>query len=84
MKISKLLPFLITPLVSHTVEAKVTAEVENEKPNFIVIFCDDLGYGDLSCFGHPTIKTPNLDKMASEGQKWTNFYVSASVSSGSG
>lgn len=81
MKISKLLPFLITPLVSHTVEAKVTAEVENEKPNFIVIFCDDLGYGDLSCFGHPTIKTPNLDKMASEGQKWTNFYVSASVSS---
>jgi arylsulfatase A-like enzyme len=50
-----------------------------EKPNFIVIFADDLGYGDLSCFGHPTIKTPNLDQMASEGQKWTNFYVAACV-----
>jgi len=50
-----------------------------EKPNFVVIFCDDLGYGDLGCFGHPTIRTPNLDRMAVEGQKWTNFYVGACV-----
>jgi len=50
-----------------------------EKPNIIIIFADDLGYGDLSCYGHPTIITPHLDKMASEGQKWTNFYVAASV-----
>ena len=50
-----------------------------EKPNFVVIFCDDLGYGDLGCFGHPTIRTPNLDRMAVEGQRWTNFYVGASV-----
>ena len=49
------------------------------KPNFVVIFCDDLGYGDLGCFGHPTIRTPNLDRMAAEGQRWTNFYVGASV-----
>ena len=48
-------------------------------PNFIIIFADDLGYGDLSCYGHPSIHTPNLDRMASEGQKWTNFYVGASV-----
>lgn len=54
---------------------------KEEKSNVIVIFCDDLGYGDLACFGHPTIKTPHLDKMASEGQKWSSFYVSASVSS---
>ncbi|MGI9243501.1 MAG: sulfatase family protein [Verrucomicrobiales bacterium] len=49
------------------------------KPNLVVIFCDDLGYGDLACFGSPTIKTPNLDRMATEGQKWTNFYVAAPV-----
>ena len=51
------------------------------KPNIIIINCDDMGYGDLSCFGSPTTKTPNLDKMALEGQKWSSFYVSASVSS---
>lgn len=48
-------------------------------PNMIVIFCDDLGYGDLGSFGHPTIRTPHLDRMSHEGQKWTNFYVAASV-----
>ncbi|WP_396635855.1 sulfatase [Maribacter sp. R77961] len=48
-------------------------------PNFIVIFADDLGYGDLGVFGNPSIKTPNLDNMAFEGQKWTNFYAAASV-----
>ena len=53
--------------------------VEKRPPNFIIIFADDLGYGDLSCFGHPTIKTPSLDRMAHEGQKWTNFYAGASV-----
>ena len=49
------------------------------KPNFIVIFTDDMGYGDLGVYGHPTIRTPYLDQMASEGQKWTQFYVGASV-----
>ena len=52
---------------------------KEKKPNFIIILCDDMGYGDLTCYGHPTIRTPNLDKMAVEGQKWTNFYVGASV-----
>lgn len=51
----------------------------DEKPNIIIVFTDDLGYGDLSTYGHPTIITPNLDRMASEGQKWTNFYVGAPV-----
>ena len=50
-----------------------------EKPNFIVIFCDDLGYGDLSSFGHPTIRTPHLDRLAAEGQKWTSFYAADNV-----
>jgi arylsulfatase A len=44
-------------------------------PNLVVIFADDLGYGDLGAFGAPVIKTPRLDRMAAEGQKWTSFYV---------
>ena len=56
----------------------ISAQIE-DKPNFVIIFADDMGYGDLSSYGHPTIKTPNLDKMAMEGQKWTNFYVGSSV-----
>lgn len=47
--------------------------------NFVVIFCDDLGYGDLGSFGNPTIRTPHLDRMAAEGQRWTSFYVADSV-----
>ena len=48
-------------------------------PNFVVIFCDDLGYGDLGSFGNPTIRTPHLDRMAYEGQRWTSFYAADSV-----
>ena len=44
-------------------------------PNIVIILADDLGYGDLGSFGSPNIRTPRLDRMAAEGQKWTNFYV---------
>ena len=53
---------------------------QGEKPpNFVVVFCDDLGYGDLGAFGHPVIRTPNINRMAAEGQKWTQFYVADPV-----
>ena len=44
-------------------------------PNIVIILADDLGYGDLGAFGAPNIRTPRLDAMATQGQKWTNFYV---------
>ncbi|MEL6894795.1 MAG: sulfatase, partial [Planctomycetota bacterium] len=50
-------------------------------PNVVFVLCDDLGYGDLGCYGHPTIATPRLDQMAAEGQRWTSFYSPASVCS---
>jgi arylsulfatase len=59
--------------------ASVTAAAGATKPNLIVILADDLGYNDLGCFGSPLIKTPNLDKMAREGLRFTSFYVGAPV-----
>ena len=50
-----------------------------EKPNFIVIFTDDQGYGDLSCFGGKHVSTPRIDQMAAEGSRLTSFYVAAPV-----
>ncbi|MEC7265069.1 MAG: sulfatase [Bacteroidota bacterium] len=76
---------LMTISLSFSCQEKQEVKVEEvkeslkEKPNFIIIFADDMGYGDLSSYGHPTIRTPYLDQMAVEGQKWTNFYVGASV-----
>ncbi|MEQ1824398.1 MAG: sulfatase-like hydrolase/transferase [Pirellula sp.] len=55
--------------------------VDLERPNFVVILCDDLGWGDLRCFGHPTIETPNLDKLATEGIRFTNAYAASVVCS---
>ncbi len=49
------------------------------KPNVVFIFADDLGYGDLSCYGAKDIKTPNIDRIAAEGTKFTSFYVAQSV-----
>ena len=51
------------------------------RPNVVLLFADDLGYGDLSSFGHPNINTPHLDDLAAGGQRWTDFYVAAPVCS---
>nr|WP_295924898.1 sulfatase [uncultured Dyadobacter sp.] len=50
-----------------------------KSPNIIVILADDLGYGDLASYGHPTIRTPYLDRMATEGMRFTQFYSSSAV-----
>ena len=46
-----------------------------DRPNIVVIFADDLGWGDLACYGHPRFKTPELDRLAAQGARLTNFYV---------
>lgn len=45
-----------------------------KQPNVVILYCDDLGYGDLSCYGHDHIKTPRLDRLASEGIRFTDYY----------
>lgn len=57
------------------------AQKHQSQPNVIIIFTDDQGYEDLSCFGSNKVKTPNIDKMAQEGLKLTSFYVASSVCS---
>jgi arylsulfatase A len=53
--------------------------IAGEKPNVVIILADDLGYGDLGCYGSPTIRTPNLDRMAAEGLRFTDFYSAGEV-----
>lgn len=50
-----------------------------DKPNVVVIYADDLGWGDLGCYGHPNNRTPNLDRMAAEGMRFTEFYSAGEV-----
>ena len=72
--------YLITLLACFLVQSCTNPqEPDPVKPNIIIIFADDLGYGDLGCYGNPTIRTPNLDRMANEGMKFTQFYTGASV-----
>jgi arylsulfatase A len=56
-------------------DGRARAQTAALPPNIVIILADDLGYGDLGTFGSPNIKTPRLDAMAAEGQKWTSFYV---------
>lgn len=71
-------------LVSLSFSCSESTSIEKpiaDKPNIIVLLCDDLGYGDLSSFGHPFIETRNLDKLGAVGIKLTNFYSAAPVCS---
>src|SRR5438874_7633768 len=61
--------FALLPLTSHAAP----------KPNVIFILSDDLGYGDLGCFGQKLIKTPNIDKLAAEGMRFTDAYAGNTV-----
>ncbi len=71
-----LLVFALSGIVCGPVRAA-------DRPNFLVILCDDLGYGDLACYGHRTIKTPHLDKLAGQGWRLTDCYSAAPVCSSS-
>ncbi|MBL7222099.1 MAG: sulfatase-like hydrolase/transferase [Phycisphaerae bacterium] len=66
------------PLAAQNLNAKSD---KLHRPNFIFFFTDDQGWGDLGCYGHPYLKTPNLDRLAKEGTRFEQFYSSASVCS---
>ena len=71
---SNMIAILMAGLVLPVLQAE-----ETRPPNIILILTDDQGYGDLGCYGHPTLRTPHIDRMAAEGQRWTTFYTAANV-----
>ncbi len=54
---------------------------QQQKPNVIIIFIDDMGYGDLTCYGNKQINTKNIDELAQKGTRFTQFYVNSPVCS---
>src|SRR5262245_3864742 len=54
-------------------------KLKPKKPNIILILADDLGYGDLGCYGQSRIKTPNIDRLAAEGMRFTQCYAGSTV-----
>ena len=61
----------------------VQANAGCKSPNIVLIYCDDMGYGDLGCTGNPSIRTPNIDRIAMEGIRFTNYYSASPASSAS-
>ena len=85
MKIKLYIPFLTVMLIFVNFSCKnnknttsKTIDVK-QKPNIVIIYLDDLGYGDLSCYGATEIKTPNIDALATEGLKFTNGYATSAT-----
>jgi len=74
-----LLRAVIVAVIVWTIPVEASAVSKAGKPNFIIIFTDDLGYGDLGCFGSTAIKTPNIDRIAEEGRRFTSFVVASPV-----
>ncbi len=74
------------PILRTSTRERTAAPVSHEAPdqrplNVVFILADDLGYGDLGCYGHPKIRTPHLDRLAKEGMRFTQFYVTSPVCS---
>ena len=70
-------------LVSFHSCTQKPAEDKGKLPNIVLIFIDDMGYGDIGCFGATQYNTPNIDRLAATGMRFTNFYVAQAVSSAS-
>jgi arylsulfatase A len=71
--------FLLLALFATTSLLHAAPADKPQPPNIVMIYADDLGYGDLGCYGHPVIRTPHLDRMAATGMRFTEFYSTAEV-----
>ena len=73
------MPIRLTIILAVIVSGATTFAADTSRPNFIIILCDNLGYGDIGCFGSTIHRTPNIDRMAREGLKLTSFYSTSGV-----
>jgi hypothetical protein len=77
----KFLDFLPGPLgILSVVSPQIAGAQINEKPNVVIIYADDLGYGDVSSYGATRINTPNIDRQAKQGLRFTNAHCTSSTS----
>jgi len=76
--IRRFLTFLLILLLGISIIV-VAQKPKARKPNIVLILADDLGFGDLGCYGQKLIRTPNLDQLAAEGTRFTQVYASAPV-----
>src|SRR5690242_16947790 len=79
VNLSRTATLICVALSSFLAPSRISAAPTPQRPNFVIIFTDDQGYQDVGCFGSPNIKTPNLDRMAREGMRFTDFYVGQPV-----
>ena len=70
---------LLLALLTGAAYGYVRQQQRDRPPNFVIIFCDDLGYGDIGPYGSKKNRTPHLDRMAAEGMKFTDFYVTSGL-----
>jgi arylsulfatase A len=73
--------WLLASIVALCVCSPAVVSAESARPNFVVFLADDLGWGDLHCYGNTIIETPNLDRFASQGVRFTQFYAGCAVCS---
>ena len=69
----------ITCIICIAIPTGAHASEAARPPNIVLILADDLGYGDCGCYGQTRLKTPNIDRLASQGLRWTQFYAGSTV-----
>ena len=74
---------LLRTLLAACLVASLCKLAFAEPPNVVIVYCDDMGYADVGCFGAHAYKTPNIDKLAAQGMRFTDFYVAQAVCSAS-
>ena len=75
-----LAPALLTVVGAHAKQVKNNRADDTRRPNVIIIYADDLGYGDLQCYGAKNVETPNVNRLASQGIRFTNAHAVAATS----